>query len=105
MVLLPCAATVFFRMNQGLKSVSGVIFDLIRAATWQMELATQVNGRCFGLSRSTFCLSKSKDPTETNGLIGVVFAMLICGNDFSGHHKEHIKGKRHFIAGFISQER
>lgn len=86
-------------MNQGVKLfVSRVIFDLITDATWQMELATLVNGRCFGLSRSTFSLSKSKDPTETNGLVSVVFAMLMCGNDFSGHHKEHIKWKRHFIA-------
>lgn len=79
-------------------SVSGVIFNLITVATWQMELAALVNGRCFGLSRSTFSPSNSRDPTGTNGLISVVFAMLICGNDFSGLHKEHIKGKRHFIA-------
>ncbi len=81
--------------NQGVKlSISGVIFNLITVAAWQMELAALVNGRCFGLSSSTFRPSKSKDPTETNGLISVVFVMLICGNDFSWH----IKGKRHFIA-------
>jgi len=86
-------------MNQGVELfVSRVIFNPITDATWQMESATLVNSRCFGLSRSTFSLSNSKDPTETNGLISIVFAMLMCGNDFSGHHKEHIKWKRHFIA-------
>lgn len=86
---------VLLLWNQGVKlSISGVIFNLITVAAWQMELAALVNGRCFGLSSSTFRPSKSKDPTETNVLISVVFAMLICGNAFSWH----IKGKRRFIA-------
>lgn len=91
-------------MNQGVKLfVSRVIFDLITDATWQMELATLVNGRCLSLSRSTFSLPKSKNPTETNGLVSVVFAMLMCDNDFPGSQEAHQVEEA--LYSFIRQER